>query len=77
MVCQEALGPDKPSKEIVLTSQFGYRASSESAFTKNTQDWRNTFVEIFVKSRNSKLVFLKSFYISKKIKGMSVDVKIS
>lgn len=77
MVCQKPLEPDQPSREIVLISQFGYRASSESAFRKNPQDWRNTFVEIYVKSRNSKLVFLKSFYISKKIKGMSIDVKIS
>ncbi len=76
MTLNQGLPPKKESQRITLTSALGYRASSEQAFAKNPRDWRSTYVEIFVRSRNSKLFFLKSFYISRKIEGQTIDVRI-
>jgi hypothetical protein len=76
MFLQEGLDPRRESRRITLTSALGYRASSEEAFNKNPKDWRSTYVEIFVRSRNSKLTFLKSFYIKRKIEGQAIDVRI-
>lgn len=76
MILNESLPPEGESKRITLTSGFGYRASSERAFDKNQKDWRNTFVEIFVRSRNSKLTFAKSFYIARKIEGLDIEIRI-
>jgi hypothetical protein len=73
---KEPLMPGKKSKPIVLTSQFGYTAESEQAFLKNPGAWKMAYVEIFIRSLGSELVFLKSFYISKKIEGLDIDVKI-
>lgn len=76
MFLQKGLDPGRESRRITLTSALGYRASSEEAFNKNPKDWRSTYVEIFVRSRNSKLTFLKSFYIKRKIEGQAIDVRI-
>jgi hypothetical protein len=75
-VLRKPLPPAGESSSITLTSLFGYRASSEVAFEKHAKDWRTSYVDIFVRSRQSRLFLLKTFYISRKIKGRSIDVKI-
>jgi hypothetical protein len=76
MDLQKALKPGRVSDTIKLTSSLGYRASSREAFQKNPKDWQSSFVEIFIKRRNSQLTFFKSYYISRKIEGMDIDVRI-
>ncbi len=76
MILKDGLPPEGESRRVTLTSGFGYRATSERAFDKNQKDWRTTFVEIFARSRNSKLTFVKSFYISRKIEGLDIEVRL-
>ena len=76
MVLRRALPPNGESEKITLTAGFGYRASSAAAFEKYKKDWRNSFCEIFVKSHNSGLTPLKTFYISRKIAGQDIEIKI-
>jgi hypothetical protein len=75
-VLSGGLLPGQESDRVELTSALGYRASSKRAFAKHSKDWRSAYVEIFVRSRQSKLFFLKSFYIRRRIKGTEIDVKI-
>lgn len=76
-VFKEPLKPGHESKPVKLSSELGYRASSTEAFERNPRDWQSSYVEIFVKFRSSKLVFLKSYYISRKIQGRkNIDVTI-
>lgn len=77
MTFKKPLVPGKESQKIVLTSRYGYRASSEEAFEKNPGKWESSIVEIYVKSTGSRLFFFKSFHISKKIEGMNLNIKIS
>lgn len=74
---KKSLQPGGESDPIKLAAGFGYRASSKEAFKRNQRNWGNAYVEIFIKSRNSKLVFFKSYYISRKIEGMDIDVRIN
>ena len=76
MALKKPLVPGKESKEIVISSQYGYSASSEIAFSENQMAWKRAYVEIYTRSSGSELVFLKSFYISRKIEGVDIDVKI-
>jgi len=76
MVLKQPLKPGQKSKKIELVAGFGYRASSKEAFEQNKRNWETSLVELYIKSKNSKLIFLKSFYISKKIRGMNIDIKI-
>jgi len=76
MFLKKPLPPGGESERITLTSAFGYRASSADAFERNRTDWRRSYVEIFARSRSSKLKFIKSFYISQKIAGQNIDVRI-
>ncbi|MDY0295943.1 MAG: hypothetical protein RB296_01385 [Acidobacteriota bacterium] len=76
MFLQNPLPPGGESDPITLTSAFGYRATSAEAFERNRTDWRRAYVEIFARSRSSKLKFIKSFYISQKIEGVNIDVRI-
>ncbi len=76
MTLRRALPPGEESERITLNAGFGYRASSAVAFEKYKQDWRNSFCEIFAKSHNSGLTMLKTFYISRRIEGQGVEVKI-
>ena len=76
MIMKEPLPPEGETKRVTLTAGFGYRASSERAFDKNKKDWRNTFVEIFARSRNSRLTFVKSFYIARKIEGLDIEIRL-
>lgn len=76
MVLRRALAPNGESARITLTAGFGYRATSAAAFEKYKQDWRNSFCELFVKSHNSGLTPLKTFYINRKISGQDIEIKI-
>ncbi len=76
MALRRALPPGGVSARITLNAGFGYRATSAAAFEKYRQDWRNSFCEVFAKSHNSGFVMLKTFYISRRIQGLDVEVKI-
>lgn len=75
MTLRRPLPPGRESGRIDLRCGFGYRASSAVAFEKNRKDWRNVFTEVFAKSKNSKLVLIKTFYISRLISGQDIEVK--
>ena len=76
MVLREPLKPGEESDRIVLTSSFGYRATSKNAFVIHQHQWRRALAEIYVKSGSSQLSFLKSFYIIRKIEGFSPDIEV-
>jgi hypothetical protein len=76
MALRRALPPGGVSERITLNAGFGYRATSAAAFEKYRQDWRNSLCEVFAKSHNSGFVMLKTFYISRRIQGLDVEVKI-
>ncbi|MCK4836787.1 MAG: hypothetical protein KAT17_09115 [Candidatus Aminicenantes bacterium] len=76
MGLKKALPPGQISHKIKLTSGLGYRASSKDAFEKHQKDWQSSFVEVFIKRRSSQLTFFKSYYISRKIEGMNIKVRI-
>jgi hypothetical protein len=77
MTLRKALSPGGESERITLKSGFGYRASSAEAFERYKKNWRNSSCELFVKSHNSGLVSVKTFYISRKIAGQGIEVKIN
>jgi len=77
MAFKKPLKPGALSDErIVLTSKFGYRASSKIAFVKYSKGWRRAIVEVFAKAGTSRLSLLKSFYVSQRIEGIPLDIKI-
>jgi hypothetical protein len=76
MALRRPLPPGESSERITLNAGFGYRATSAAAFEKYKQDWRNSFCEVFAKSHNSGFVMLKTFYISRRIEGLDVEIKI-
>jgi hypothetical protein len=78
LALKDTLKPGGESERIVLTSGFGYRASSKEAFARNSKDWQNATAEIYVKSGSSIFVFLNNFFIIKRIEGlkMGIDVNI-
>jgi hypothetical protein len=76
MALEDSLGPQGESATITLRSGFGYRATSAEAFERNQREWRSSFVEVFVRSKGSKPIFYKSYFISRRIEGLGVDVKI-
>jgi hypothetical protein len=76
MVLHRALPPAGTSARITLKSGFGYRASSTTAFEKYKKEWRNSFCELYAKSHNSGLTPVKTFYISRKIAGQDIEIKI-
>ncbi len=78
LVLRKSLKPGGESERIVLTSGFGYRATSKEAFARNSKEWQNATVEIFIKSGSSVFIFLNNFFIIKRIEGldMGVDVNI-
>jgi hypothetical protein len=76
MVLRRALSPNGTSAKITLKAGFGYRASSAAAFEKYKKNWRNSFCELFVKSHNSGLTPVKTFYVSRKIAGQDIEIEI-
>ena len=77
MALKKPLDPGKESERIVLTCQFGYRATSKQAFKQNSKEWRSALVETFAKTGASSLLPLKTFYISRRIQGLDMDIKLS
>lgn len=77
MLFNHPFAPGKESDRIVITSPFGYRATSKEAVSRNSRNWRSSLVEIYVKSRNSGMLPIKTFYINRKIEGMDdLEVKV-
>jgi hypothetical protein len=77
MAFKKPVNPGQESERIVLTCMAGYRASSKMAFKNNIKEWKRAMVEIFVKTGSSKLIFLKTFYITRKIEGLDVDIQLT
>ncbi len=77
MTLKKPLKPGQESERIVLTCQFGYRASSKMAFKNNSKEWRTAMVQVFTKTGASKLLLLNTFYISRKIEGLEVDITLT
>lgn len=76
MSLMKPLEPGKESERIVLTSSTGYRTTSKETFARNPHEWKSAAAEIYVRSSSSQFVFLKSFYIMRKIKGLDSDIEI-
>jgi hypothetical protein len=74
---KKPLKPGEESEPVTLSSKFGYRGTSKKAFKEYYKEWQSAMVQIYVSSGTSKLSFLKSFYISRRIKGLEVDVRIT
>lgn len=65
------------SERITLTAKFGYKATSKQAFSKNSKDWRSCAVQVLVSSGTSQLIKLKTYYVSRRIDGMEIDIKMT
>lgn len=74
---EKPLLPGQVSQMNELTSDFGYQASGTEAFQKNANKWKTTIVEIYLKTPHSPMFFYKSYYISHRIKGTDIEVKIT
>ncbi len=68
---RKPLAPNAISERIVLKSNYGYKASSKSAFINNPA-WKSTIVDIYVRSKGSGFAYLGRFDISKKIEGVNL-----
>jgi hypothetical protein len=69
------LKPGESTKSIVITSDRGYRASSRKAF-KNNKNWKRAFVKLFARSSGGGIALLDTFYISRKIEGENIEIKL-
>lgn len=76
MALRRPLPPGGESAMITLKAGFGYRATSAEAFEKYKENWRNSLCDLFVKSHNSGLTGVKTFYVSRKIAGQDIQIKI-
>jgi len=77
MAFKKPVNPGQESERIVLTCMAGYRASSKMAFKNNIKEWKRALVEIYIKTGSSKLIFLKTFYITRKIEGLDIDIQLT
>jgi len=77
MAFRKPVNPGQESERIVLTCMAGYRASSKMAFKNNIKEWKRALVEIYIKTGSSKLIFLKTFYITRKIEGIDIDIQLT
>jgi hypothetical protein len=77
MAFKKPVNPGEKSERIILTCLAGYRASSKMAFKNNIKEWKRAMVEIYIKTGSSKLIFLKTFYITRKIEGLDVDIQLT
>ncbi|MCK4888669.1 MAG: hypothetical protein KAS21_00085 [Candidatus Aminicenantes bacterium] len=76
IVMKKAVLPGNVSEKIIINSTFGYRATSKENFNSGSAEWGKSLVELYIKSRRSKLFFIKSFYIRQIIEGMMKEVLI-
>ncbi len=72
----KAAGPGENSDEVVMMTENGYEAGSIQDFEKNRKFWEGALVEVYAKSGRQKLTFIKSFYISRHIEGLDLDVQL-
>lgn len=77
MAFKKPLNPGEKSERIVLTCQAGYRATSKIAFKNNKKEWKRSMVQVFTKTGASGLLLLKTYYISRKIQGLDIDIKLT
>jgi len=77
MAFRKPLKPGEKSERIVLASKFGYRATSRQAFKQNSREWRSALVQVFVRSGTAELSLLKTFYVSRRIDGLDIDVTVT
>ncbi|MCX6583215.1 MAG: hypothetical protein NT166_23820 [Candidatus Aminicenantes bacterium] len=77
LVLKDSLKPGGESERIVLTSGFGYRASSKEAFARNSKEWQNATAEIYVKSGSSVFIYFNNFYIIKRIEGLNMGIDVN
>lgn len=77
MAFKKPVNPGQESERIVLTCSAGYKASSKLAFKNNIKEWKRAMVEIYIKTGSSKLIFFKTFYITRKIEGLDVDIQLT
>lgn len=68
---RKPLQPNQTSERIVLKSNYGYRASSKSAFINNP-GWKSTIVDLYVRSKGSGFAYIGRYDISKKIEGINL-----
>jgi hypothetical protein len=68
---RKPLQPKQISERIVLKSNYGYKASSKSAFINNPA-WKATIVDLYVRSKGSGFAYIGRFDISKKIEGINL-----
>lgn len=76
MTLRDGLPPGGESERITLTCGFGYRASNARALQKNPQDWLDAMAEVFIQSRNSPMLALKTLYVSRKVAGIEFDIRL-
>lgn len=69
--------PGQDSPEMVMMTENGYEANTVQDFEKNRKFWEGAMVEIYAKSGRQKLTFIKSFYISRRIEGLDLDVQLT
>ena len=62
------------SDNVVLKSNYGYRASSKPAFLNNP-GFKTVYARVFAQSRASGPVLVGTFKVSKKIEGMAAPVE--
>jgi len=76
MIFDKALKPGDESDVIVLTSNYGYKTSSNKAFSANSKEWKDTVADIFVKCGSSSYEPYKKFFMSHKVEGVDRQVGI-
>lgn len=74
---RDPLEPGQESETITLRSKFGYQVKSKRELARRKKDWRSCKVQIFIKSGTSSLHFFKDFYISRRIEGMDIEIKVT
>lgn len=75
-VFDNPLKPGAESESITMTSQYGYRAKSVAAFDASYKEWKESLVQLFVRSGGSQLEPLKTFYLSRRVEGAEINIKI-
>ncbi|MGQ9618203.1 MAG: hypothetical protein ACUVUG_04480 [Candidatus Aminicenantia bacterium] len=71
-VFRTPLESNQVSERITLKSNYGYKASSKSAFINNPA-WKPTIVDIYVRSKGSGFAYIGRFNINKKIEGINLS----
>ncbi len=74
MTCRQPLSPGKATDSITLRSPFGYRAATVDDFSRQSKDFRPALVDVYARSKNSRLTQVKTFYIRHRIAGTELEV---